>query len=340
MNQTPLAPMGVGKLLDRSFSVYRQHFGAFFLLALLLFGPLLLLQNLMLMDLTSMPFLYQETSEEEFWEALAERFTSSDAFLTESIALVLVYLFLILPIMTLVSYPQLVGSSLLMTRAVVDGSPVGIKQALRQSFSRFWPLAGSTILYILIMIGIFFAFTLFCVLFFFLCAVAIGVSFEGLFAGTDEVGSILAVLLILVAYLVFLVGVMLVPGFFILRWGFYLPYVLLEEEGVGLGKSWNLTKGNFWRLFALYFVLMVIYSTLSGGMQIMLAGALGTSLVSSLLQILISCLLMPWMMIVYALAYLDLRVRKEGTDLQALLNQQPVVEPATVPAQMSGEPHE
>jgi len=340
MNQTPLAPMGVGKLLDRSFSLYRQHFGAFFLLALLLFGPLLLLQNLLLMDLTSMPFLYQETTQEEFLESLAERFTSSDAFLTESIALILVYVFLILPITTLVCYPQLIGSGLLMTKAAVEGQPVGLMPSLRQSFRRFWPMVGSTILYILIMIGIFFAFTLFCVLFFVLCAVAIGVSFEGMFTGSDDIGSVFAILLILAAYFVFLVGIMLVPGFFILRWGFYLPHVLLEDEGIGLGKSWRLTKGNFWRLFALYFVLMVIYSTLSGGMQIMLAGALGTSLVSSVLQILISCLLMPWMVIVYALAYLDLRVRKEGTDLQALLNQQPIEEPTTVPAQVPGERHE
>lgn len=340
MNQTPLAPMGVGKLLDRSFAIYRQRFGAFFLLALMVFGPLLLLQDLLVMDFSSMPFLYQDTSGEDFWESLGQRFMSSEENMTQNIALLLVYLFIVLPIITLAAYPQLLASSLILTKAAVEGESTGIKAALRQSFSRFWPLVGSTVLYLLVIVGIFLAFFILCGLLFLLFAFSTGESFDTLFSDDSSLNPIVVVVFFLVAYFLFIIGVMLVPGFFMLRWGFYLPLVMLKGEGVGLSKSWNLTKGNFWRLFGLYFVVMILYSIFSSGVQFILIGALGASLISSVLQVLLSCLLMPWMLIVYALAYLDLNVRKEGTDLQAMLNQHRTEDTTAVTLDKQGEQHE
>ncbi|MDH4616615.1 ABC transporter ATP-binding protein [Brevibacillus sp. AY1] len=340
MNQTPLTPMGVGKLLDRSFSIYRQRFGAFFLLALMVFGPLLLLQDLLLMDFSSMPFLYQDTSGEDFWESLGQRFISSEENVTQNIALLLVYLFIVFPIITLAAYPQLLASSLILTKAAVEGETTGIKAALRQSFSRFWPLVGSTVLYLLVIVGIFLAFFILCGLLFLLFAFSTGESMDTLFSDDSALNPIVVVVFFLVAYFLFIIGVMLVPGFFMLRWGFYLPLVLLKGEGVGLSKSWNLTKGNFWRLFGLYFVVMILYSIFSSGIQFILIGALGASLISSVLQVLFSCLLMPWMLIVYALAYLDLNVRKEGTDLEAMLNQHRPEDTAVATLDKQGEPHE
>jgi hypothetical protein len=321
MNHTPLTPMGVGKLLDRSFSIYRQYFSAFFLLALLVFGPLSLLQGFLLMDMSNMPFLYQDTSGADFWESLGEKFVSSEENVTENVALLLIYSLLVLPIITLGVYPQLIGSSLIMTKAAVEGEAIGVKAALRQSMRRFWPLVGSTVLYILIIIGVFIAFFVICGLFFVLFTVATGATFETLFDDSSDINPVLMVVVFLIAYLLFIIGIMLVPGFFMIRWGFYLPLVLLKGAGVGLGQSWELTKGNFWRMFGLYFIVMILYSTFSGGVQIILIGAMGQSVISLVLQVLFGCLLMPWMLIVYALAYLDLNVRLEGTDLQALLNQ-------------------
>lgn len=340
MEQTTLAPMGVGKLLDRSFSIYRQSFGAFFLLALMLFGPLLLLQDLLLMDVSSMPFLYQDTSGEDFWESVGQKFMSSDENMTENIVLLLLYLFIVFPVITVAAYPQLMAASLIMTKATVEGETTGIKAALRQSFSRFWPLVGSTVLYMLVIMGIIFAFFLLCSLFFLLFIFSTGESLEAFFSDDSIFNPVAVIILLLIAYFLIIIGVMLIPGFFMLRWGFYLPIVLWKGEGVGLSKSWNLTKGNYWRLFGLYFVVVILYSIFSSGVQFILIGTLGASLISSVLQILLSCLLMPWMLIVYSLAYLDLNVRKEGTDLQAMLNRQQADVGEATALGRQGESHE
>ncbi|WNC12654.1 ABC transporter ATP-binding protein [Brevibacillus brevis] len=329
MNQSPLAPMGVGKLLDRSFTVYRQHFGAFFLLALMLFGPFLLLQDLLVFDIGNLSFFMQDTDGSDFWESVASRFAGMDTEPTDKIGFLLLYLLVVLPVMGLGAYPQLVSSTLLMTRAAVEGQTLGIKAALKQSMGRFWPLVGATVVYSLVIVGIVLAFVLLFGLLALIVTLISGESLGSIFDGDDAVVSALFIMLFIVAYLIFIVLIMLVPGFFMLRWGFYLPYVLLEGGGVPLGKSWNLTKGNFWRLFGLYVVLVVLYSVFSGGVQVAVYGLLGASILSQLLMLLFSCVLMPWMMIVYSLAYLDLRVRKDGTDLMAMLEKQAGHETAT-----------
>jgi hypothetical protein len=339
MNQTPLAPMGVGKLLDRSFSVYRQHFGVFFLLALLLFGPLLLLQEMVLLDLGSLPLVMQETDGADFCESMADRFGGSEEMMTDNIGMLLLYLLVVMPLMTLAAYPQLLSAILLMTKAAIEGQQLGPKAALKQSFRRFWPLVGATVVYMLVAIGIMLAFALVCFLLFFLVMMITGSTMEA-FINDNEMNPVAFAIILIIGYMVFLVGITLVPGFFLLRWGFYLPYVLLEGDGVALGKSWKLTKGSFWRLLALYVVLVVLYSVFYGGIQALTMGVMGTSVLSQMILILLSCLLTPWMMIVYALAYLDMRVRTEGTDLQAMLNHQVAEEAVAAPAEEPKYPHE
>ncbi|MED4581948.1 ABC transporter ATP-binding protein [Brevibacillus choshinensis] len=340
MNQTPLAPMGVGKLLDRSFVVYRQHFGAFFLMTLMLFGPFLLLQDLLLFDLGSMSFFVQDTDGSDFWESMASRFTAEDTRTTDQIGFLLLYLLVVMPLMTLGAYPQLLSGTLLMTKASIEGRELGIGDALKQSFRRFWPLVGASLVYALVIIGIILGFMLVCALFFFLFSLVSGATLGSLFEGDSEIGPIVLVIFFVLAYLVFLLVLMVVPGFFMLRWGFYLPFTLLEGDGVALGKSWRLTQGNFWRLFGLYMVLMVLYSVLSGGVQAVITAAMGTSIISQLIMLLVSCLLTPWMLIVYSLAYFDLQVRKEGTDLFSMLHQQMAQEPAPDTTQSFGASHE
>ncbi|QRG65609.1 ABC transporter ATP-binding protein [Brevibacillus choshinensis] len=331
MNQTPLAPMGVGKLLDRSFEVYRQHFGAFFLMTLMLFGPFLLLQDILIFDLGSMSFFVQDTDGSDFWESMASRFAAEEAVATDQIGFLLLYLLVVLPLMSFGAYPQLLSGVILLTKAAIEGKELGIRDALKQSFRRFWPLVGATIVYGLVIIGIVLGFMLVCALFFFLFTLVSGATLDSLFEGDSGVGPIVFAIFFVIAYVLFLLVIMVVPGFFMLRWGFYLPYTLLEGDGVAIGKSWRLTQGNFWRLFGLYLVLIVLYSVLSGGLQAVITASMGVSVISQLILLVASCLLTPWMLIVYSLAYFDLRVRKEGTDLFSMLHQQMDKEQAIAP---------
>jgi hypothetical protein len=322
MNQSQLEPMGVGSLLDRSFSVYRHHFVPFILLTMLMLGPFLLIQEVLVTDLGSMPLVTSDDESSTLLEFWQNRLEASDSTVTDNLGYLLLYLLVWVPVMMVFVYPQMLSAALLMTKSAVTGEPVNVKAALQQALSRVWPLAGSTFVFGLIMVGIMLAFGLILFLFSML-----GIGITGLAAGDSDVSPVGIVILVIGVYLVFLVGIVLVPGFFLLRWGFYLPVVLLDKEGIGIGKSWKLTKGNFWRLLALYLVLTVIYTIFSGGISALSIAAFGVSILSQLIQVLVSCLLIPWMMIVYALAYLDLKVRYEGTDVEAMLRRQP--EPST-----------
>ncbi|MFS0552934.1 ABC transporter ATP-binding protein [Brevibacillus sp. 179-C9.3 HS] len=322
MNRMPIAPMGVGKLLDKSFSVYRQHFGAFFLLALIWFGPFLLLQQLLLVDLTRVPLLAQNTEGMDFAESLGARFAGQEEFMTQSLPMLLIFIFLVAPLLMVVAYPQMISGSILLTKAALEGEALSLKDALKGPLRRFWPLAGSTFVYGLIVFALTTAFVIVYGLFIVLIAVAGGMSFETMFDPSDESSVVFMIVLFIFGYLFLIAGMMLVPGFFLLRWGFYMPLVLFERDGIGIGQSWNLTKGNFWRLFGIFVVLSVIYSMFSSGMQLVLTGVLGTSILAQIILVVLTCLLMPWMSIVYALAYFDLRVRKDGSDLQELVSRQ------------------
>ncbi|NQF14135.1 ABC transporter ATP-binding protein [Brevibacillus sp. HB1.3] len=322
MNRTPIAPMGVGKLLDKSFSVYRQHFGAFFLLALIWFGPLLLLQQLLLVDFTRVPLLAQDTEGLDFAESLGARFAGQEEFMTQSLPMLLIFFFLVAPILWIIAYPQMISGSILLTKAALEGEILSLKDALKGALRRFWPLAGSTLLYGVIAFAVSTAFVIVYGLIFFLIAIAGGLTLDTMFDPSEGGSIALVIILVLFGYLFLIAGMMLVPGFFLIRWGFYMPLVLFERDGVGIGQSWNMTKGNFWRLFGIFVVLSVIYSMFSSGIQLVLTGVLGTSILAQLILVVLTCLLTPWMAIVYALAYFDLRVRKEGTDLQELVSRQ------------------
>ena len=43
----------------------------------------------------------------------------------------------------------------------------------------------------------------------------------------------------------------------IVRFAFFLPAVVVAENQIGLGRSWELGQGNFWRIFAVMFVAIV-----------------------------------------------------------------------------------
>lgn len=79
-------------------------------------------------------------------------------------------------------------------------------------------------------------------------ALAVG-KIPRLFVATVAAG--LAVLLGLVA--------LIIPGIYLyVRLALVDPAVVLEKKGLGLGKSWTLTKGRGWEIFVLALLLMII----------------------------------------------------------------------------------
>lgn len=129
---------------------------------------------------------------------------------------------------------------------------------------------------------------------------------------------------------------LLVPGFIALS-GCILCFTALVVEDLGaqaaIGRSWELTRGFRWRMLGLLFVFaIVIYipfigigivAALFGGFTPVTLAVRGTGLstemvVVGVLGALVQVVMYPFLYCILVTAYYDLRVRKEGFDLELL----------------------
>jgi hypothetical protein len=120
-----------------------------------------------------------------------------------------------------------------------------------------------------------------------------------------------------------------IPGI-ILICGLLLAFPsLVLEPGISptgaLSRSWSLTRGSRWRMFALLITMvLLLYVPLVGlgavAAVVLPGGAHGTSPGTVTLAVVgvVQMLLYPLLYCVLTVAYYDLRVRKEGFDLEVL----------------------
>jgi hypothetical protein len=154
----------------------------------------------------------------------------------------------------------------------------------------------------------------------------------GLIALIFLIGIVWAILLVIGTALLVLPGlaVFCAGVYFAVRWSLTLAAMMVEDIGPirGFGRSWNLVRGSWWRTFgillivfilnlvisyALFILVAVITSAASGG-DFQLASA-------AVLTTLLGAAVSPIWPIAITLLYFDLRVRKEGLDLDQLAQQ-------------------
>jgi len=165
---------------------------------------------------------------------------------------------------------------------------------------------------------------------------------EALRRATPYIGRILvcSLLMTLVVGLGFVL--LFIPGI-ILAVGLVLaiPAVVLESgitATAALSRSWELTRGSRWRVFGLGLTLLVLLYVpvlaIMGLLAVMLPGSLGGALGSAgagatmvgavvglAIGGLIQIFIYPLFYCVLTVTYYDLRVRKEGFDLELLASQ-------------------
>ena len=106
------------------------------------------------------------------------------------------------------------------------------------------------------------------------------------------------------------------------------PALVLEQQRVvaGLKRGWRLSIGSFWRLLGIYFLATFIVQTVASlitlpatgiitvaGMDPFGPAALAITAVSSIIG---AVLTTPFMAAVVALLYIDVRIRREGLDVE------------------------
>jgi membrane-anchored glycerophosphoryl diester phosphodiesterase (GDPDase) len=126
---------------------------------------------------------------------------------------------------------------------------------------------------------------------------------------------------------------MVIPGV-ILAVGLALaiPAVVLEPRSASaaLSRSWELTRGSRWRIFALGVTLLVLLYVpviaISGLVAVLIPTGAGPSFAASSVSTIVALaiagviqlFIYPLFYCVLTVTYYDLRVRKEGFDLELL----------------------
>lgn len=215
-----------------------------------------------------------------------------------------------------------------MYSAMVSRGSVGMKTSLGQGFRLLRGQWGRLIGLVALLIAAVVVFTVLTVL---LIALTATVAFAG---GEPASGGAIAATIL--AFLAALLLPILVAVFFMVRLHLVIPAIVVEDIGLvaGLRRSWQLTRGYFWRTLAiallfgliLGFVSVIITSPLSFISSFILAAAgteaqlLGSMMVLYILitavSSLVSFIVTNMSMLVSIFFYFDYRFRKEGLGLQ------------------------
>jgi len=278
-------PMPLPELLDELFRLYRRHFSLIVGVALLVALPGLvwsLVTGVYKLNSTSYANLVTTTG------GTATLNSQQLSNLLGTILLGLVGGFFLLPIS--------VGAVYRAVTVVAQGRPATIGSVLQETLARYFPLLGLIGLGILLFIGWIIA---------------------------ETIGFIL---LILPGFAVFCGAVYLA-----VRWSLVVAAMMAEDIGPirGLGRSWNLVSGSWWRTFGILLIVTILQGIITYALYILfgvIAALFSTTgdFQAAVVQVggtLLSAVVSPITTIAVTLLYFDLRVRKEGLDLDQLAQQ-------------------
>ena len=132
---------------------------------------------------------------------------------------------------------------------------------------------------------------------------------------------------------------LIVPGIILaLMWALTIPVAVLEDKGLrdATARSAELTKGNRWRIFMVYFLFIVLMYIVILLWEVPIFAAIGifarsgqrpltvlpvwTQVALPVCTFLSQCLVGPLLTIALSLVYYDQRVRKEAFDLQLMMS--------------------
>lgn len=194
--------------------------------------------------------------------------------------------------------------------------PLGLKQALKLGLGNVLQIALAVLLIaiatLIIMVP------MLCIIFY---AGFASVMSSPIDNGPSGMAALLGIILIVAGLIMIAALFLFVP--FIL----YIPVICIERLNVidALGRSWKLVKGSYWRVLGSLIVIFILGALViyMPTILIIVAGylALGESSTwiqpISLFAVAIGqFFFIPITVIAYTLMYIDLRVRKEGFDLE------------------------
>lgn len=309
----PLRPLSIGDIYQGAFAAIKTNARTMFGFTAALLGVALVISvgiNYAIINLVLPNYLSPSSPYAAVFTSLSGSFSQLGGTLLQVLATVL-----------------LSGLIVVAVSRSVLGRVASSKEVWERTKSKFLPLIGLNIITsiisgLMMIIGI--------VVFFVLLASAAST------AKTDrEFLQDLGVSL--VGLLIPMVISALVSSYLSIKFSVASPAMVLENLGVfaAIGRSWSLTRGNFWRLFGIN-ILTAIITSMVAGIFVGIADALGaifivvgssspedviaslntTYILIMVMSTIAQLLILPFTSSVNALLYIDLRMRKEGLDVE------------------------
>lgn len=297
-----LRPLNFGEFFDGAFRSIQHNPQVMFGLSLVVAVVLSLLQVLLIGG--------------AYWDILSDPFGTS--VMSPTAALGFAGGAMASGVLSVVATIVLNGILVISVSQSVLGRKVAIGEVWKQVKGAIWRLIGVTLL----VSAMTFA------------GLLVGMLVIGIFIGTlasafDSAGGV-AMIVILVLLMV--AGIFALAAFFYVRFVLATAVIVMERAPVieSLRRSWRLTKGFFWRNGFVLLLGTIIVGTISSVFTLpigMLAGwiaSTGTAgvwaagVLTVAITALISALTTPFIAALSALLYVDLRMRKEGLDVELI----------------------
>jgi hypothetical protein len=316
--------MSIGDMLDTAFRLYRQHFLTFIGIVALLQVPMAILQFLILLPYTQ----------------VVQRFATRPPVVRPGQSLLDIFPFgELLPyyalllglgvIQYLVVYNLMSGALANAISRGYLGKPVSILSAYSFGFGRFLSLLVASLAPFAISLVMF--------------AVLAGCGFAalstlGVRSGEQpNVGLAIGAVVGLIGVVFLMLLAML---FFYIRLLLSTQAIVLEGRGplAGISRSWRLVGQSFWRSLGIVLLVFVFAYVVSLIVQLPVLAILAFSgvLLSNpalyqginvLMTYLALIVILPLQFIIFTLLYYDLRIRKEGYDLELIAEAQQAAAP-------------
>ncbi|WP_431872066.1 glycerophosphoryl diester phosphodiesterase membrane domain-containing protein [Nocardiopsis eucommiae] len=312
----PLRPMSLGDVFNGAFTYVRQNPRTTFVLSLIVMAVASIVGSVATVWATGDSLSTLSTFDEIL--ADPEAFDPDDPMFATS------------PFATLLTFAGalivLVGGAILTgtLSSVVGMAVLGYRLTIEQAWASVRGRVGAIIALAFIKLAIQIAIGVVASIAFFIAL------FIGLIAGfgmADPVaGLIIGLLIMFVAAVA--VGV---PTLWVwIRLYYAMPLVVLERLGPGqaIARSWRLSQGAWWRTFGYWLlsgvIVLVVNMLLAGPLGIALPflfevdtfGPILAGTVNYVVTVLIYAVTQPFLAGVTTLLYIDLRMRREGLDLQ------------------------
>jgi hypothetical protein len=304
--------LSLGELLDETFRLYRNNFLDFVAIAALVMVPYTLLNFVVQLPFQSQLARLQNPANQidPFAGQSPLTFFSGLMFgVVGSILLSLLYV--------VVFQPILEGAlAYAIARRYLD-QPTGIGDSFGSALRRALSLIGARLIPTLL------GFAVGAVIF----GVVFGITFllVSRLDGSDGGGAIAAFGILFGFGL--LVLAMIAVAYFVVRLLFTSQAVMVEGRGTieAIRRSWRLTQGYFWRTLGLLAVVALIVFFISAvpagiitfPVTLLLRDQPELQLmINTIVSTILNVLALPFSMVAYTLIYFDLRVRKEGFDLE------------------------